>query len=41
MFAKTTEVDCAFGPALTAAMSLLTEYGGKIITTLATLPNVG
>lgn len=40
-FADSTEVGCAFGPALAAAISLLTSNGGKILTTIASMPSIG
>lgn len=41
MFAKTMEVSCAYGPALTAAISLISNAGGKVVSTLASIPSVG
>lgn len=41
MFAKTTIVDSCFGPALTAAISLMTPTGGKIVASVATIPTIG
>jgi protein transport protein SEC24 len=41
MFAGSKNVECAFGPALTTAISLLSKCGGKIVASLAGLPSVG
>ena len=41
MFANTKTVDSCFGPALTAAISLMTPTGGKIVASVAALPTLG
>ena len=41
MFTGTKTVESAFGPALTACISLLTPCGGKIIASVSSLPTVG
>ncbi|CCW67466.1 unnamed protein product [Phytomonas sp. Hart1] len=41
MFANTEEVGCAFGPALSAAVTMLENNGGKILTSIASIPSIG
>lgn len=40
LFAKNSAVQCAFGPALTVAISMLQPTGGKIVATLCSIPSV-
>lgn len=41
IFANTKDVGCAFGPALTAAITMLEESGGKLLTSIANIPSDG
>ncbi|CCW59546.1 unnamed protein product [Phytomonas sp. EM1] len=41
MFANTEEVGCAFGPALSAAVTMLENNGGKIFTSISSIPSIG
>lgn len=42
MHADTTDVECAFGPAIKAAQSVMrSDLGGKILTFVCNLPSIG